>query len=205
MEFRRGLVRSSGPSGKPWRDTSIRGNARRGLGIINNELYVGVRVWNHKHKVKDPTTGKDVTRLNPESEWIRKEVPDLRIITDDLWEAAKRQQDVLLSGTRASRKRRWRGASTGGGVRPIFCRACSNAASAAAPMPSSSATVMAAWAIIAAVPAPTAGRSGVKSWNAGRLPVSQPGWCRPPRTKPPFRPIRPISNPRTPSGRCNYG
>src|SRR3546814_1018475 len=55
----------------------------------------GVRVWNHKHKVKDPTTGKDVTRLNPESEWIRKEVPDLRIITDDLWEAAKRQQDVL--------------------------------------------------------------------------------------------------------------
>src|SRR3546814_15024077 len=48
-----------------------------------------------KHKVKDPTTGKDVTRLNPESEWIRKEVPDLRIITDDLWEAAKRQQDVL--------------------------------------------------------------------------------------------------------------
>src|SRR3546814_6357196 len=68
----------AGPSGKPWRDTSIRGNARRGLGIINNELYVGVRVWNHKHKVKDPTTGKDVTRLNPESEWIRKEVPDLR-------------------------------------------------------------------------------------------------------------------------------
>src|SRR3546814_5807124 len=63
----------AGPSGKPWRDTSIRGNARRGLGIINNELYVGVRVWNHKHKVKDPTTGKDVTRLNPESEWRSEE------------------------------------------------------------------------------------------------------------------------------------
>src|SRR3546814_5413751 len=62
---------------------------------INNELDVGVRVWHHKHKVKDPTTGKDVNRLNPESEWIRKEVPDLRIITDDLWEAAKRRQDVL--------------------------------------------------------------------------------------------------------------
>src|SRR3546814_14115498 len=82
----------AGPSGKPWRDTSIRGNARRGLGIINNELYVGVRVWNHKHKVKDPTTGKDVTRLNHESEWIRKEVPDLTIITDDLWEAARPEE-----------------------------------------------------------------------------------------------------------------
>src|SRR3546814_16463125 len=73
--------------------TTLFRSALRGLGIINNELYVGVRVWNHKHKVKDPTTGKDVTRLNPESEWIRKEVPDLRIITDDLWESAKRQQD----------------------------------------------------------------------------------------------------------------
>src|SRR3546814_8725851 len=49
----------AGPSGKPWRDTSIRGNARRGLGIINNELYVGVRVGNHKNKVKELTTGKE--------------------------------------------------------------------------------------------------------------------------------------------------
>ncbi|HEV7310911.1 recombinase family protein [Sphingopyxis sp.] len=85
----------AGPSGKPWRDTSIRGNARRGIGIVNNELYVGVRVWNHKHKVKDPSTGKDVTRHNPESEWVRKAVPELRIISDDLWKAAKRQQEVI--------------------------------------------------------------------------------------------------------------
>ena len=87
----------AGPSGKPWRDTSIRGTPRRGLGILNNELYVGVRVWNHKHYVKDPTTGKDVTRLNPESEWVRKAVPDLRIVSDELWDAAKRQQEALAA------------------------------------------------------------------------------------------------------------
>src|SRR3546814_5654369 len=52
----------SGPAGKTWRDTSIRGDIRRGIGILNNELYVGVRVWNHKHSVKDPRTGKSVTR-----------------------------------------------------------------------------------------------------------------------------------------------
>ena len=87
----------AGPSGKPWRDTSIRGTPRRGLGVLNNELYVGVRVWNHKHYVKDPTTGKQVTRLNPESEWVRKAVPELRIVSDELWDAAKRQQEALAA------------------------------------------------------------------------------------------------------------
>lgn len=85
----------AGPAGKSWRDTSIRGDVRRGTGIINNELYVGVRVWNHKHYVTDPGSGKSVTRFNPESEWIRNEVPELRIIDDALWEAAKRQQQAL--------------------------------------------------------------------------------------------------------------
>src|SRR3546814_4635655 len=85
----------TGPKGRAWRDPSIRGDVRRGTGILNNELYVGVRVWNHKHSVKDPSTGKDVTRLNPESEWIRNAVPELRIVSDALWEAVKRQQQML--------------------------------------------------------------------------------------------------------------
>ncbi|WP_137754122.1 recombinase family protein [Sphingopyxis sp. L1A2A] len=81
-----------GPAGKAWRDTSIRGDIRRETGILNNELYVGVRVWNHKHSVKDPSTGKSVPRLNPEAEWIRNEVPELRVVSDRLWAAVKRQQ-----------------------------------------------------------------------------------------------------------------
>ena len=84
-----------GPKGFAWRDTSIRGDVRRGTGIINNELYVGVRVWNHKHYVAEPGTGKTVTRFNPESEWIRNAVPELRIVSDELWQAAKRQQQAL--------------------------------------------------------------------------------------------------------------
>jgi site-specific DNA recombinase len=84
-----------GPSGRAWSDTSIRGNPKRGIGIVNNEMYVGVRVWNHKHHVRDPRTGKTVERLNAESEWIRAEVPALRIVSDDLWAAARRQQQAL--------------------------------------------------------------------------------------------------------------
>lgn len=99
----------AGPSGRAWRDTSIRSDARRGLGILNNELYVGVRVWNHKHSLKDPSTGKTVSRLNPQSEWIRNAVPELRIIGDELWEAVKRQQEVLAdryAGVRESAQAR---------------------------------------------------------------------------------------------------
>jgi hypothetical protein len=42
-------------------------------------------------------TGRRVSRLNPESEWIVTQVPDLRIISDELWEAAKkRQRDIAV-------------------------------------------------------------------------------------------------------------
>ncbi|WP_244301619.1 recombinase family protein [Stappia sp. P2PMeth1] len=57
-----------GPLGRAWGDTSIRGHRTRGTGIVNNELYAGVLVWNWLHSVKDPATGKRVSRPNPESE-----------------------------------------------------------------------------------------------------------------------------------------
>jgi DNA invertase Pin-like site-specific DNA recombinase len=87
--------RIPGPSGLPWSDTTMRGKRSRGIGILNNEMYAGVRVWNHKHYLKDPSTGRAVARSNPESEWVRVEVPGLRIVSDDLWQAVKARQDAL--------------------------------------------------------------------------------------------------------------
>jgi chromosome segregation ATPase len=55
-------------------------------------LYIGRLVWNRLRYVKNPDTGKRVSRLNPEAEWMRKEVPELRIVSDDLWTAAKSRQ-----------------------------------------------------------------------------------------------------------------
>ena len=68
----------AGPNGKPWGDTTIRGHVKRGTGLVNNELYIGRLVWNRLRYVKDPSTGKRVSRLNPESAWITTEVPELR-------------------------------------------------------------------------------------------------------------------------------
>jgi site-specific DNA recombinase len=86
--------RVPGPFGGPWSPSTIYGNARRGTGILNNELYVSQLVWNRLRYVKDPDTGKRVSRLNPEAEWMRKEVPQLRILSDELWADAKERQEV---------------------------------------------------------------------------------------------------------------
>ena len=82
----------AGPFGGAWSPSTIYGNGKRGTGILNNELYIGRLVWNRLRYVKNPDTGKRVSRLNPEAEWMRKEVPDLRIVPDDLWAAAKSRQ-----------------------------------------------------------------------------------------------------------------
>jgi site-specific DNA recombinase len=84
-----------GPSGKGWGPSTINGNWRRGTGILNNELYVGKLVWNRLSYIKNPDTGNRVSRLNPESEWIVKDVPELRIIDQDLWDRVKERQQGL--------------------------------------------------------------------------------------------------------------
>ena len=82
-------------SGKAWGQSTINGNRKRGTGLLNNELYIGKLIWNRQRFIKDPNTGKRVTRLNEESEWISKDVPHLRIISQDLWDAAKDRQKAL--------------------------------------------------------------------------------------------------------------
>lgn len=54
--------------------------------ITTNELYRGCRIWNRTQNTFDETQGKDSKRHRPESEWLRMEVPELRIISDALWE-----------------------------------------------------------------------------------------------------------------------
>src|SRR4029079_12266508 len=75
----------AGPFGGPWSPSTIYGNAKRGTGILNNELYIGRLVWNRLRYVKNPDTGKRVSRLNSEGEWLRKEGPQLRIVSEELW------------------------------------------------------------------------------------------------------------------------
>ncbi|WP_186421360.1 recombinase family protein, partial [Bosea sp. CS1GBMeth4] len=83
-----------GPDRRPWLDTTIRGQKERGTGILNNELYAGELVWNRCSYVKDPSTGRRLARPNPQEQWERRSVPELRIVDDELWQAAKRRQEA---------------------------------------------------------------------------------------------------------------
>ena len=84
-----------GPSGRLWNDSTVRGHAKRGTGLLNNELYIGRLVWNRLRYVKNPETGKRVSRLNPPEQWIVTDVPELRIVDEALWQAVKDRQGEL--------------------------------------------------------------------------------------------------------------
>jgi site-specific DNA recombinase len=69
----------SGRSAAGWCPTAIRA-------MLHNERYVGRVVWNRTKFVKVPGTNRRVARLRPESEWRTNILPDLQIVSDDLWE-----------------------------------------------------------------------------------------------------------------------
>ncbi len=89
-----------GPRGALWRDTAIRGHRTRGTGLINNELYIGRLVWNRLRYVKDPETGRRVSRQNPPEAWITIDVPEMRIVDDTLWDRVKARQDAIAGEPR---------------------------------------------------------------------------------------------------------
>ena len=90
----------TGPRGRPWQDTTIRGHAARGTGILRNELYIGRMIWNRQRFIKDPATGKRLSQMNHKSDWVIEEVPELRIIKDALWQrVSSRLNNIANSST----------------------------------------------------------------------------------------------------------
>src|SRR6266404_548801 len=86
-----------GPGGRQWGDTTIRGQVDRGTGLLNNTLYIGRLEWNRTAYVKNPRTGKKVARVNGQGAREIVEVPELRIIDDDLWQKVKvRQKEARI-------------------------------------------------------------------------------------------------------------
>ena len=82
------------PRGRSWNASTINGNMQRGTGIIQNELYAGRLVWNKVRMVKDPDTGKRLSRPNPKNDWQTVDVPDLRIISQELFDAAQSRKQA---------------------------------------------------------------------------------------------------------------
>jgi site-specific DNA recombinase len=93
------------PSGREWAASTINGNLKRRSGFLYNEAYIGLLVFNRIQMVKDPETGKRISRPNPSEKWQVVEVPHLRIIDDELWDAAQARKK-LFGGERLHQRRR---------------------------------------------------------------------------------------------------
>jgi DNA invertase Pin-like site-specific DNA recombinase len=74
------------PRGERWNASTINGNLTRGHGMLLNPIYSGRIVWNRVSMIRDPDTGRRVSRPNPEGEWQSADAPHLRIIDGDLWD-----------------------------------------------------------------------------------------------------------------------
>jgi len=74
------------PRGTKWNASTINGNASRGHGILRNHIYAGKLVWNRVRMIRDPDTGKRLSRPNPPDQWRFKDVPELQIVPTELWE-----------------------------------------------------------------------------------------------------------------------
>ena len=99
LAIARSLNRDSipGPAGGLWFDPSIRGRPGRGDGMLRNEIYIGRLVWNRRRNFKDPVTGQIVRRPNERDAVVVRDVPELRIIEQDLWDGvqARLQAEAL--------------------------------------------------------------------------------------------------------------
>ena len=77
------------PRGKHGQASAINGMAKRGTGILNNELYGGRLVWNRSRMMKHPDTGRRVSRPKPPDQWITHPVPELAIFAPEIFAAAQ--------------------------------------------------------------------------------------------------------------------
>ncbi len=86
--------RVGSPRASTWAVSALYGSPAKGSGVLNNELYVGRYIWNRSQWVKEPDTGKRQRIVRPRQEWSVIERPELRILSDQLWAAARARMNT---------------------------------------------------------------------------------------------------------------
>ena len=101
------------PRGGEWGPSTVRGDPKKHTGILNNPLYRGQIIWKRREWRKNPNSDDRERRyrMREESEWVRVDAPDLRIIDEPLWEAVqaqieKRRRPEASSSSPVASKRR---------------------------------------------------------------------------------------------------
>jgi DNA invertase Pin-like site-specific DNA recombinase len=92
------------PRGGTWAVSCIQGSAARGLGLLHAEIYRGRVIWNRRRWLKDPDTGRRTYVERPAAEWQTRDAPELRIVSDELWQRTRARMARADAGTRRKGK-----------------------------------------------------------------------------------------------------
>ena len=88
------------PRGDYWRVSTIIGSKKDFRGILNNEIYIGKYTWNKTSSRRNPENGKKKRILKETDKWISIIKPELKIISDELWQKVKQRQRYLKEITK---------------------------------------------------------------------------------------------------------
>jgi hypothetical protein len=69
-------------------------------GILNNPLYQGKFIWNRTETVRNSSKKQTKSRWRPESDWIVIDMPKLKLISDEIWQAVKARQAARKTKTK---------------------------------------------------------------------------------------------------------
>jgi site-specific DNA recombinase len=152
--------------GYHWAASTINGNLKRHSGLLYNEAFVGFLVFNRVAMIKNPETGKRVSRPNPHEKWQVVEAAHLRIVSDEIWDAVQARKRIY-GGKRTHERRRPRHCSRGSFA----------AALVAAPIRLRTVTSLPVRRIARKAPATITERSVSRSWNAGCWTASNGVFC----------------------------
>jgi site-specific DNA recombinase len=105
------------------------GVARR---LLTNERLTGRQIWGQRRFERRPGTRQKVARTLPRSEWRILERPDLRIISDELWNAVQARRTIIATVARQAGSRLMRGKDAALHSRHLFsgflrCGVCGGA------------------------------------------------------------------------------
>lgn len=118
------------PKGGKWIHTTLVGTAARQTGMLRQTLYKGVVTFNRMAYRKHPETGRRLSVVRPESEWLSVPIPELAIVDEELFgqvqlmieeRSSMRKQRILTNRVlsekekaerEAQRQRQWRARQT---------------------------------------------------------------------------------------------
>jgi DNA invertase Pin-like site-specific DNA recombinase len=82
-----------GPRGATWKFGAVRR-------LLQNERLVGRQIWGQRRHERRPGSRQKVARVLPRSEWRIVDRRDLRIVSDDLWAAARARLELVGKAAR---------------------------------------------------------------------------------------------------------